>query len=151
MRYSGSPLKYSVDEAKSKKSVTIVELKEKGTLDIKTVPLTPRRDLRVIEGSMEELCKPELASDDYIFARILSQGPVLNAMSRLREVYPHTLGLVFPKCMPTPTQSLSPRLADAPADLLFEEFYRQVTQEEPNRTQMEVVRKLLCELKQTLL
>lgn len=151
MRYSGSPLKYSVDEAKSKKSVTIVELKEKGTLDIKTVPFTPRRDLRVIEGSMEELCKPELASDDYIFARILSQGPVLNAMSRLREVYPHTLGLVFPKCMPTPTQSLSPHLADAPADLLFEEFYRQVTQEEPNRTQMEVVRKLLCELKQTLL
>lgn len=151
MRYSGSPLKYSVDEAKSKKSVTVVELKEKGNLEIKTVPLTPRRDLRVIEGSMEELCKPELASDDYIFARILSQGPVLNAMSRLREIYPHTLGLVFPQCMPTPTKALSPHLADAPADLLFEQFYHQVTQEEPDQTQMEVVRELLHDLKQTLL
>ena len=151
MRYSGSPLKYSVDEAKSKKSVTVVELKEKGNLEIKTVPLTPRRDLRGGGGSMEELCKPELASDDYIFARILSQGPVLNAMSRLREIYPHTLGLVFPQCMPTPTKALSPHLADAPADLLFEQFYHQVTQEEPDQTQMEVVRELLHDLKQTLL
>lgn len=95
MRYSGSPLKYSVDEANSQKSVTIVELGEKGELSTRLIPLTPRRDLRVITGTIEQLCDPQLASDDYVFAQLISQGPVLNAMSRLREVYPHTLGLSF--------------------------------------------------------
>ena len=85
MHYSGSPLKYSVDEANSQKSVTIVELGEKGELSTRQIPLTPRRDLRVITGTIEQLCDPQLASDDYVFAQLISQGPVLNAMSRLRE------------------------------------------------------------------
>lgn len=143
MRYSGSPLKYSVDEAKREKSVTIVELKEKGTFSVKTVPLTPARDLRVIEGTMDELCQNSLASDDYVFAKITSQGPVLNAMSRLRQYYPHTLGLSFEQQLATQTANLSTDLASMEPDRLFELFYAQVSSTSLEESKLKIVRDVL--------
>ena len=51
IRYCGSPLKYSFSEAKQQKSVTLVELAEKGQVQVHTVPLVPRHDLREIRGT----------------------------------------------------------------------------------------------------
>ena len=51
LRYSGTPLKYSFSEADHKKSVTIVELLEKGNVRVSTVPLIPRRDMRKLRGT----------------------------------------------------------------------------------------------------
>ena len=51
IRYCGSPLKYSFSEAKQQKSVTLVELAEKGQVQVRTVPLVPRHDLREIRGT----------------------------------------------------------------------------------------------------
>ena len=39
VRYCGSPLKYSFSEAGQEKSITVVELKEKGTVELRTIPL----------------------------------------------------------------------------------------------------------------
>lgn len=145
MRYSGSPLKYSVDESNSRKSVTLVELGEKGSLHLSEIPLKPRRDLRVISGTMEELCDPALASDDYVFARIVSDGPVLGAMSRLREVYPHTLGLSLSE-QAAPTLSTVPEdVAALPSAELFRRFYRQVQQQELDEEQSRLVSRILEE------
>lgn len=143
MRYSGSPLKYSVDEANSRKSVTIVELKEKGEISVSLVPITPRRDLRVIRGTIDELCDRRCASDDYVFAQIISQGPVLNAMSRLREVYPHTLGLSFQQLLPQQEFVPSEDLAALPPDELFQRFYHQVNQQELCEPQKKIVQNVL--------
>ena len=55
LRYSGSPLKYSFSECGHEKSVTLVTLKEKGQVEIQTLPLTPCRDLREIRGTYEEV------------------------------------------------------------------------------------------------
>ena len=52
MRYCGTPLKYSFSECGQKKSVTVVELKEKGTTEIREIGLLPLRDLRSIRGSI---------------------------------------------------------------------------------------------------
>ena len=48
VRYCGSPLKYSFSEVRHQKSVTVLELREKGQVTVKTRPLTPRRDLETI-------------------------------------------------------------------------------------------------------
>ena len=45
IRYCGTPLKYSFSEAKDEKSVTIAELREKGSLTVSTIPLKPLREL----------------------------------------------------------------------------------------------------------
>ena len=55
IRYSGSPLKYSFSEAGDNKSVTVVELYEKGNMNVRTVPLVPLRDMVEIRGSYEEI------------------------------------------------------------------------------------------------
>lgn len=148
---AGSPLKYSVDEANSQKSVTIVELGEKGELSTRQIPLTPRRDLRVITGTIEQLCDPQLASDDYVFAQLISQGPVLNAMSRLREVYPHTLGLSFHQTLPSPSAILSQNPASLPPEELFDRFYQQVQQGELSEAQQKIVQSTLRQVSQELL
>ena len=48
LRYAGSPLKYSFSEATHKKSVTIVNMHEKGEVQVKTYPLYPLHDVRLI-------------------------------------------------------------------------------------------------------
>ncbi len=55
VRYCGTPLKYSFSEAGQEKSVTVVELGEKGNVAVRTVPLTPLRDLVELRGTYEEL------------------------------------------------------------------------------------------------
>ena len=55
VRYCGSPLKYSFSEARQQKSLTVAELGEKGALRVSTRPLTPRRDLCEIRGTLQEV------------------------------------------------------------------------------------------------
>ena len=42
VRYCGTPLKYSFSEKDHVKSVTVVDLGPKGTVDISEIPLVPR-------------------------------------------------------------------------------------------------------------
>lgn len=49
IRYCGTPLKYSFSEAGQQKSVTVVELGEKGSPDVREIPLTPLRDMQKTE------------------------------------------------------------------------------------------------------
>ena len=51
LRYCGTPLKYSFSEVHQEKSVTIVTMKEKGCISLKTIPLRPLRDLKEIKGT----------------------------------------------------------------------------------------------------
>ena len=122
-----------------------------GELSTRLIPLTPRRDLRVITGTIEQLCDPQLASDDYVFAQLISQGPVLNAMSRLREVYPHTLGLSFHQTLPSPSAILSQNPASLPPEELFDRFYQQVQQQELSEEQQKIVQSTLRQVSQELL
>ena len=55
-RYCGSPLPYSVSEAGTEKSITIVELKEWGSApEIRMYPLKPLRQVRKLTGTLEEI------------------------------------------------------------------------------------------------
>ena len=54
-RYCGSPLKYSFSEAGQQKSVLLVDMREKGDLEIREIPLKPLREMREIRGSYDEL------------------------------------------------------------------------------------------------
>ena len=55
LRYSGTPLKYSFSEKDQEKSITVVEMGEKGSVSISTLPLTPQRDMREVRGTYDEL------------------------------------------------------------------------------------------------
>ena len=68
LRYCGTPLKYSFSEAHQHKSITFVDLGEKGCVDISAAPLTPLHDLREVRGSYLELTDRRTREDQQITA-----------------------------------------------------------------------------------
>jgi exonuclease SbcD len=106
VRYAGALLKYSFDEVGQDRSVTIVDIDACGRRSVEAVVLRPRRDLRRIEGTLDELLNggaspapgspssgggPTPSSDDYIVARLTDPRPVLDPIGRLRKIYPNVL------------------------------------------------------------
>ena len=99
VRYAGSPLKYSFSEVNHKKSVPIIDLKEKGNIEIELVDLIPLRDMRVIKGKLDNLLDKEVVSlgnrDDYISATITDEDYIMDAIGKLRSVYKNILRLEY--------------------------------------------------------
>lgn len=98
LRYSGTPLQYSFSE-RGQKSVTVVELREKGDVTVSALPLAPLRALREIRGSYSELTLREnyagTNTGDYIHAVLTDENDVPNALARLRSIYPNLMRLDY--------------------------------------------------------
>lgn len=99
IRYCGTPLKYSFSEAGHHKSVTVVEMKEKGNLQIRTVDLVPIHDLREVKGSYEALTSKKnyegTALEDYLHITLTDEEDVLDAVGKLRVIYPNLMKLDY--------------------------------------------------------
>jgi exonuclease SbcD len=133
IRYSGSLAKYSFSEIAHRKSISIVELGRTGECTIEEVPLTVRRDLRMIEGTLDALLSdPEAGQsrDDYLLVRLLDGGALLDPMGRLREVYPNVMQLERPalEAGASAGHSLAEQRSKSVSEL-FDDFFVQVTGE----------------------
>lgn len=99
IRYCGTPLKYSFSECSHKKSVTVVELGEKSSLNLRTVPLVPHHDMRQIRGSYEEITSKSFYdgtdTEDYLHIILTDEEDVPEAMGRLRVIYPNLIQLSY--------------------------------------------------------
>ena len=99
IRYAGSPVKYSLSEWRQKKSVGMVELRDKGSLNVKNLPLTPIHDMREIKGALTSLVSEEVSSladkDDYLRVILTDEEELIDPMGRLRSVYPNVMALDF--------------------------------------------------------
>ena len=99
IRYCGTPLKYSFSEAHHHKSVTLVELAEKGAVRVDTLPLVPRRDLREVKGTYLELTARDFyektSTEDYLHIILTDEEDVPEAIGRLRAIYPNILKLSY--------------------------------------------------------
>ena len=100
VRYCGTPLKYSFSEVSHKKSVTVVELGEKGSVGIRTVPLVPRRDMSELRGTYNTLMLRENYEgkpfrNDYLHITLTDEEDIPNAVSNLRVVYPNLMRLDY--------------------------------------------------------
>jgi len=99
IRYCGTPLKYSFSEAGHKKSVTVVDLGEKDSFRLDTVPLIPKHDLREIRGSYEEVTARSFYEntpvEDYLHITLTDEEDVPEAVARLRVIYPNLMKLSY--------------------------------------------------------
>ena len=99
IRYAGSPLKYSFSECHHKKSVTLVELEEKGSMEITRLPLKVRRDMRRIKGPIAELMSDSIvaqgAPEDYLHVTLTDEDEIFDAIGKIRSVYPNVMMLSF--------------------------------------------------------
>ncbi len=142
IRYCGAPMKYALSRRERDKSVTILDVGD--AVSWYTVPLKPLRDVRFVTGTLEDIIsrgKADPCREDFIGAVV--EGGAINAMSRLREVYPNVLALEFadpgqtgqPAAVPTELGKL-----DAMEE--FEKFFRSKTGEDLSESQRKMVKEL---------
>ena len=137
--YSGSLLKYSKSEADHEKSVNIVEMDAAGACRVESVRLSPLHDLRVIEGSFEDLMKGT-PSEDYIHAVLNNTEPVLDSWNRLLKVYPNLISLERPKIKAAGMRIEAAAMARMSDDQLFAAFYELTKSAKADEAMMRVFR-----------
>ena len=149
IRYCGTPLKYSFSEAKHQKSITVVELGEKGSFDLRTIPLTPLHDLREIRGSYDQVTAKSFyentAVEDYLHITLTDEEDVPEAMARLRVIYPNLMKLTYDNA-----RTRSNAVIDGAVDVrkksplqLFGELYEQQNNQPMSEVQNDFMRKLI--------
>ena len=151
VRYCGTPLKYSFSEVRHQKSVTVVELGEKGMLDVRTVPLVPKRDMVELRGGFAQLTSPDVYGqvdrDAYVRVVLTDENDVYEAMGKLRLIYPNLMRLDYDD-LRIRGGSVELEEADVKRDPLelFAEFYRQ----QNRRPMSEEQRRYLAGLLETI-
>ena len=136
VRYSGTPLKYSFAEWQQEKSVTLVELGEKGSVSVTALLLAPLRDLRKLRGSYEELMSKdfydELPKDsdgllrDFYHLTLTDEEDVPDAVQKLRSVYKNLLQLEYDNKRTRMDNAIegAERVVEKSPLELMEEFYQ---------------------------
>ncbi|GBU21256.1 exonuclease SbcD [Fibrobacteres bacterium R8-0-B4] len=150
-RYAGSPLKYSFSEVRHEKSVSLVELGEKGALSVSALPLVPLHDMREISGPLSELISDEVSSladkEDYLRVVLTDEEEIVDPMGKVRSVYPNVMALGFENArtgvdiaeVGADSEWVS---ALSPYDLFFE-FFLDMTASAMNACQSALVRSLM--------
>lgn len=145
VRYCGTPLKYSFSEKDHVKSVTVVEFGEKEDVKIREVVLRPLHDMREIRGKYNELMAREAYentdTDDYIHAVLTDEEDVIDAVSKLRVLYPNLMKLNYENRRTKETQTVTDEVnvKDKTPVELFEEFYEKQNNQPMNDAQREYV------------
>ena len=130
IRYCGTPLKYSFSESAHHKSVTLVNLGAKGSLELQLRPLQPRRDLRQLRGSFAQLTDKGFyqgtATHDYLHIILTDEEDVPEAVGQLRVIYPNLMKLSYDN-----TRTRTNQTVDGAEDVqrkspleLFDELYQ---------------------------
>lgn len=142
IRYSGSLLKYSFDEANQKKGLNLVELDKDGTIKIEMISLTPKHDVRVVEGYFKDiLANREIypVSEDYVSVNLLDTMPILDVHGQLEKVYQNLMQIERPNLM------VDGKLQKPNGDHrkmseteLFDSFFEQMTGEHLTEVQRKV-------------
>jgi exonuclease SbcD len=139
VHYCGSPLPYSFSEANHVKGALVVDMTAGGSVTVRQEPLKRRRNMRRISGTLSELLEQgarlKRLDDndrlDYLEVTLTDSGPVIDPMSRLRDVYPNVMRLLFQRERgATPESETLIAGADlvkkSPVDLFAEFFERQL-------------------------
>ena len=159
VRYSGTPLKYSLSEASHKKSLTVIELGVKAeiglaNIDVREIPLTPEHDVREIRGTFAELVSPEFQRkqladgfklDDYVYVKLTDENDVPDAALKLRGIYPNLMMLDYDN---ERTRNQKIVVGEGKAEQktpmeLFGEFFSDMTKRELNEEECEFVRDMI--------
>lgn len=150
VRYAGSLLKYSFDEADDVKSVTVVELGGDGSLVWEERHLPIRRDLMRVRGSFAELVAGAATAshrEAYLEITLTDPQPVLDAMDRLRGLYPNILALRRETTLvPVEGPGRGPGIRGKTTEQLFAAFFAEVTGASLSQAEARELRDVLAEL-----
>ena len=148
IRYCGTPLKYSISEKDDQKGILIVEMGAKGNINYRTIPLQPLHDMREIKGTYDELTLLKnyegTNRDDYIHVVLTDENDVMDAIGRLRVIYPNIMSLRYEnKRTSTETQVEKLKSVEQKTDMeVLEALYEMQNNQKLNDAQREFSEKI---------
>lgn len=147
--FSGTPLKYSISELNHDKVLPIIDFKQKGKMEIEYIQLLPKRDIRQIRGSFDEILKmadkDENSKEDYIDIILTDENEVIDAIYTLRSVYPNILQINYDNFVTrnqAKIEELEKIRMNNPVEM-FEEFYLNRSGSELSDVQKKFVTELI--------
>lgn len=152
VRYSGTPLKYSFSECRHNKSVTVVEMKEKGNVSITQIPLVPMRDMVEIKGKYDEVMAKSFyenlnADKDYFHITLTNEEDVADALLKLRTVYKNIMKLDYDNKRTRAATTVGTTASQSKSPLeLFDELYEMQNGAKPSEEQEAVLLSLIKEI-----
>jgi len=94
VKYSGSPVKFSLSEAKQQKGVWIVDT---APYNAKFVPIKPKKDIEILTESFATLINPayyeKVNRSNFIAISLTDVDVITDVMARLRKIYPYIINL----------------------------------------------------------
>ncbi len=147
VRYSGSPLKYSLSEVNNEKSVVLVTIGEEKQMEIELVPVKPLRNVRHIKGKLKDLLTNVTDPEDYIYATLTDEEIINDAMSIFRQYYPNTVKIDYDNSHTREIEQIDiSKIAENRSfDELIGDFYRQVYSQEISEEEMDIMRTIARE------
>lgn len=153
VRYSGSPLKYSFSEVQNRKSVTIIELNEKGNMAIRERDLVPLHDWADLRGTYDELMSEAFYGgkgyeNRYVRLTLTDEDEVVDAMNKLRNVYPLAMVLQYDNTRTRHYQEMeeAENVEDKSPQELVSEFFEKQNGQPMNEAQNELITNLINEI-----
>ncbi len=143
--YAGSPLAYSFSEAGKTKTVNLVEIKTKGDMTVRQLPLLPLHEMRKIRGSLKELMEEEVVKAanpfDYIQAQLTNEEELIDPIGALRSVYPNVMQIILLKNESKGKEDYESKMPEKRKSIpeLFSDFYGILREEEPDEKRLEVI------------
>ncbi len=146
--YAGSLMKYSFAEVSHIKSFSAITLDNNGIFKVDKVPLQPRHDLKIIEGTLEEiLAAPVSDKEAYYMVSLTNKEPQLNAIGKLRNVYPNVLHIQRPELFKMHYASGSVQDHRKLSECnLFKTFFQETTGEQMNSEQIEYLHSIISDI-----
>ena len=149
VRYSGSPLKYSLSEVNNEKSVSLITIDAEKKVDVELVPIKPKRDLRHIKGKLRDLLAESnvTAPDDYIYATLTDEEIINDAMGIFQQTYPHTVKIDYDNSHTREIEQvdISKIAENRSFEDLISDFYRQIYSCEITEEEMDIMRSVARE------
>jgi len=148
-RYSGSPLKYSVDEEHQKKGFCRVEWDGKA-ITAEEVPAAPLRDVRRVSGLFQDLLEQgeKAPCQDYVELVLEDKSPVFSAAERLRPYYPNLLAVSNPWAIAGSVGQRAAKLKGRDDSTVFSAFLKDICGLETETEDQELFREILKEVRQ---
>lgn len=149
IRYAGSPFPYSFSEGNDSKSIEIVDICEKGNVEIHSVLLEAEHGLRTIKGTLEHLTSDAVvyadgvSREDYICAVITDRERVSDAAGKLLRWYPNLLRIEYQTELRDTVESEIAELQGKSPVALFAEYYESMSGKPLADRQRKIVEEIL--------
>lgn len=149
VRYAGTPLKYSFSEISHKKSMTIVDIREKGKVEIEVIPLIPTQGLVELKGSLKELINDSVVAsvECNSFVKITLTDEVLknDALDVLKQFYPYIVSIGYDNSMTRQNNVVQSRAVseEQRPEEIVEELFVQQNNRQMNDVERGLIEKLV--------